>query len=78
MVENKLQEHINNDTKQILDLHAKSLLVANKEMGEIKIDISAVKSDVSWLIWAVRWIVGGIGTSIFLALMNLAISLLKK
>ena len=43
----------------------------NAEMGK-------VQTDVSWLIWITRWIVAGIGGTLFIALINLVLALAIK
>ena len=49
MEERRLQEHINEDTKdkiQVLFNHAE---VANREMGDVKTTLGIVQSDIAWL-----------------------------
>ena len=45
----ELQEHINEEVKEVLDKHTESLLVANKEMGLIKETLIILQTDVAWL-----------------------------
>jgi len=68
MSEEKLQQHINDEVKETLAIHAENLKVANSEMGAVKIDLAQVKADVSWLVrffWVVSSAsIGGLITGI--------------
>ena len=67
---NELQEHINEDVEGRVKKIEDHIETWNREMGE-------VKANTDWLIWGFRWLIAGIGGTLFITLVNVAIQLLK-
>lgn len=49
MPEENLQQHINQEFKEILVKHEERLTIANSEMGSVKSALGIVQTDIGWI-----------------------------
>ena len=62
MENENLQAHINQEVQETLKKHDDHLAIANQEMGGIKISLTNVANDMSWL-KRFFWIIAGSSVS---------------
>lgn len=48
-MEDKLQEHLNNEFKQAIVKLENHAQIANEEVGQVKADIAVMRNDISWV-----------------------------
>ena len=70
MIDEKLQEHLNGEYKELLVNHEARLNIANNEMGIIRTDIAIIKSKIA-NISKLQWV-------IIVAILGAAIAIIFK
>ena len=65
---NETQKDINVDISDRVKWLEEHYSTFNNEMGK-------VQTNTEWLIWAVRWLIAGIGGSVFLSLIGVVITI---